>query len=466
MTIITNFEDCENFMTTQVNVTISTGKFREFVYLFFPIALVNGSNYLFLFLEKIILGYFSVAALEAAISAAYACQIIQAPCVALAMMAQVYVGRCYGAQEWGKIGPGVWQFIWFSIFSIVITVPVSLIYGKYYFAESSIESEVLPYYYYHIAINFLYPLGMALSCYYLGQGKTQLVLCATLCSKILKLLFAYLLIFGVDGLFQPQGLMGGAYSTLLAQGGFCLFLLWCFLKSRQTNIFNNKMWKFNWSLFSYLVHSGVYRAFNRILAATSWAAIAYMMSSKGENYLLILSIGGTLFVFLPFLADAICQTELTIVSQILGAKNHHLLKQPLRSGMILVSIFVAISAIPLVLFPVTTYEFLFPTTALSDGEIRNIFYGVWISFACYTFGFIPVGYGLAYKDTKFSLFMGFLNWINGFLLMYVAIEEVHIAADKFWLALSLMHGSTLIIYFLRMQWLNKKEKFSPKESFA
>ena len=145
------------------------------------------------------------------------------------MMAQVFVGRWLGAQEWKAIGPGIWQFIWFSVLSMFITVPCQLIYGKFYFHGTGLEEVVLPYFYLLVGINFLYPLGSTLACFYLGQGKTRLVLWVTISSQVGKLLFAYLLIFGWGGWIPSLGLLGGAVSTLVAQGGFCLALLGVFL---------------------------------------------------------------------------------------------------------------------------------------------------------------------------------------------------------------------------------------------
>jgi len=445
---------------------IFTGGLKEFVLLFFPIALVNFSNYIFLFLEKLLLARYSVEAMEAAISAAYVIQIFQAPCTALAMMAQVYVGRHYGAQEYSKIGPGTWQFIWFSILSMALTVPASLIYGDSYFAGSVIKDTVMPYYYVLVSINFLYPLSTALSCYYLGQGKTYLVLFSTIGSQLLKLIFACLFIFGIEGLFSPLGLMGGAYSTVLAQGGFCILMMMCFINSKHAEMLRNREWQFNLSLFWQAINPGILRAFNRILTFTCWAAIAYLMSSRGEDYLLVLSIGGTLFLFLPFVADTICQTEITLVSHILGARNFQSLDKAYRSGMIIVAVFIALFSIPFVLFPTLTYSLLFPETDLSETMIRSIFLGVWLSFACFTVGFIPIGYVLAYKDTKFSLFMGGMNWLNGFALMYLAINVLQVSAEYFWIVLSLMHGSTWLLYYMRMQWLNRQAEQQPSQALS
>ena len=281
----------------------------------------------------------STQAMEAAVNAAYACQIFQGPCVALAMMAQVFVGRWQGAKEFNSVGPGIWQFLWFSTLSMLITVPLGIWYGNFYFHNTSLQDVVMPYYYFLISINFLYPLGATLSCFFLGQGKTRLVLALTLVSQIVKLVFAYLFIFGWEGLIPEWGLMGGALSTFLAQAGYCFILLAVFLNRKHAKIFHTWDWSFKPQLFWECIHPGFLRALNRILNFTSWASIAHLMTAKGGDYLLVLSVGGTLFLFLPFLGDAICQAQTTVVSHILGARNYHLLNTSFRSGMILVGIY-------------------------------------------------------------------------------------------------------------------------------
>jgi MATE family multidrug resistance protein len=409
------------------------------------------SSCLSLFIEKLLLARLSTQAMEIAVSAAYACQIFQAPCVALAMMAQVYVGRWYGAQEWRSIGPGIWQFIWFSCLAMVLIAPFSWMYGKFYFHESSIGAEGLSYFYFLVGISFLFPVGAALSSFYFGQGKTKLVLLATLASQLIKIVTAYLFIFGWNDWIPKLGLVGGVVSTLIAQASFCVFLGVVFCNSKQAALYQSRDWHFKPRLFWECIHPGLLRAMNRILNFASWASIARLMTMRGGDYLLSLSIGGTLFIFLPFLGDAVCQAQTTIVSQILGAQRYSSLKKAFRSGSILVTIIVVLVSIPLLLFPVQTFHLLFPKVALNVMDIQKIFLGIWLSFTFFTFGFVPISYVLAFKDTKFSLVMGFVNWINGFLLMYFALEIVRIEANQFWLVLTLMHFSTFVFYWLRMK---------------
>lgn len=424
---------------------ITNGGIRDFLSLFFPALLMSFSSYFALFIEKIFLGRFSTEAMEISISANYACMIFQAPCTALAMMAQVFIGRWYGAQEKQKIGPGIWQFIWFSLLSMFVMVPLGMLYGKFYFHGTPIEQCGLPYFYSLLFINFLFPLGITLSSFYLGQRKTKLILLASFVCQTIKVALAYFLIF--NGL----GVMGGLISTAISQGIFCVFILSCFLHSRNHKLYQSRNWSFKPKLFWECIRHGFMRSITCILNFGSWSAISYVMTARGGDYLLYLSIGGALFIFLPFLSDAICLSQTTIVSQLVGAKKYLCLKSAFRSGLTLVSLMIAITSIPLLVCPIPVFHFLFPKIALDPSVVRTLFLGVWLSFVCFVSGSVPIGYILAFKDMKFSMGMGLFNWINGFLLIYVTIQILQAQAISFWFILSVMHLTTAILYSLRMQ---------------
>lgn len=438
----------------------STGGFKELILLFFPIASIAFSNYLFLLLEKLLLAHLSPLDMKAAVNAVYAWQVFQMPCIALALMTQVTVGRYWGAQDYKAIGPGVWQFIWFSIFSIAIVVPFGVLYGQFYFQGTEIQEIVLPYYYILLGMNFLFPLTTSLASFYIAQGKTRLVLWTTLLAQCIKIVLAIILIFGWIEWIPIRGLVGGAISTLIAQGTLCLILFCSFLKSNHGIEFNTRDWRFKPSLFWECIQPGLLRAICRISTFLCWATIAHLMTAKGGDHLLFLSVGGTLFFFFPFLSEAICQAQITIVSQILGARQFQLLKKAFNSGILLVGMIVAFFSIPLFLFPSVTVHYLFGEMPIEMGALIQLSFGIWISFAFFTISILPISYVMAFKDGNFFLFMGAFNWINGYLLMYVAIEIFNIAPEHFWLVLSLMHASTALIYYWRMRYL-QSSLFTP-----
>lgn len=433
-----------------------TGGVKELLLLFFPLVLTTFSTSFYIFIEKVFLGALSIKAMEAAVSAAYACQIFQAPCVALSMMAQVFIGRWYGAGNYASIGSGMWQFIWFALLSSLITVPLGWLLGQYYFEGGGINEIVFPYYYTLLFFNFLFPLGASLTCFYLGQGKTRLILFSTLAIQMLKILLGYLLIFGWEPWFSALGMLGGVLSTILAQTTFCLILLSVFLNNKNKELFHSRDYRFRPSFFWECIQPGLLRAGNRILGFGCWASIAYLMSARGGNHLLILSVGGVISLFLSFIADALCQAQVTVTSQILGTHQFTLLNRSLKSCLLVALGAILLPALPLLAFHKEVFQYFFPAVHLDIDIIFNTLLGVCLCFFFYTIGFIFIAYILAFKDTKFSLFMGFVCWINGFLLMYIAIEYMKIPADQFWNVLSIMHATTAFMYYLRMRWLQSR----------
>lgn len=440
-------------------MTESPGGLKNLVLLFLPITLITFSNTLFLFVEKILLARLSTESMEVAVSAAYFCQIFQAPCIALAMMAQVFVGRWKGSRDLKLIGPGIWQFIWFSLSSTLVTFPVGFLFGNYFFNNTEINHIVYPYYYALLAINFIFPLSTALSCFYLGLGKTKLVLISSVAVQILKLLLAYLLIFGYPLLGIPSvGLLGGILSTAISQALFCLLLFVCFTNPKNSALYDTREWKLDLKRFWEYIQPGLLRAFNRILNFTSWAAITYMMTRKGGEHLLLFSVGGAIFVFLPFLGEAICQAQTTVVSQLIGARDLQGLKKAFFSGSILSVATSLLLIVPFIAFPSLIFHSIFPEISLSNENIRFLFLGIWVMFFFFTWGSVPISYILAFKDMKFSLFMGILSWINGFLFMYWVVNIIDTPANLFWLALSAMHLINFLIYYCRMRILQSRLK--------
>lgn len=429
----------------------SRGELRSLLLLFLPLVGISFSNYLFYLLEQLFLTRVSQQAMEAAINASYPCQIFQAASVSLVMMASVCVGRWHGARELKTIGPGIWQFIWFSFFSMILTVPGSLLYGHWYFQGTEIETEALPYFYLFTGFNFLYPLGASLSCFFLGQGKTRLVLWLNLGDQITKIGLAYLLIFGIGSRIPAMGIIGGAISSLLAQCLLCIVFSIIFLSKQNRDTFHTHQWRWQPTFFWDCIQPGLFRALNRIFSIGSNASIAHLMAAKGGDYLLILSIGGSLSLFLPFIFEAAYQAQTILVSQLIGSKNFISLFRTARLGLLLVSCPILLIGIPFLGFSSSTFYCLFPGIALDSQSIQTMFLGIWLWFAYFTIAAIPLSYILAFKDTKFYFCVGIAFWISDYILMYFFVKIIGIPANMFWLIFSIVQMvSTIPIYFGRM----------------
>lgn len=423
--------------------------------LFFPLLLVTFTNSIFLLVEKLFLAQISSQAMQAAVTAAYVSSISQVACVLLAMMAQVIVGTRYGERAYLEIGPSVWQYIWFSLFSSLVIIPVNFLIGDLYFQEGAIRHLALPYFHLTIGMIFLHPLGAALACFFLGQGKTRLLLFATIGSQTLKIAASYLFIFGKWN-FPALGLLGGAWGSLVAQGSFCLFLFSVFMNKKNRLCFNTSQWKFRWKLFKDCIYPGCLRALNRVITLSCWAITARLTIAQGEDYALALSLGGTLFFFLPCFGDALCQAQVTIVSQYVGAGKYTGLKPAARVGYFMALLISVLGAVPLLLFPEFIFRSLFPTLILNPEFIQELLFGAFCSFSWMMVSFIPISTILAFRDMHFSLFTGMFSWIDGYLLVLFFLKIVHIPASQFWLISSLTHACTALICHLRANYLVKR----------
>lgn len=433
------------------------GTVKEVVRLFLPILLMTFSTSIVSFGERAFFGQLSAELLEAVVSVTYVTRIFLLPCMALVTMAQVYVGRLQGARDEHSIGRHIWQFIWLAVLSALVTGPLCLLYGSFYFQGTVIQDSVFFYLPFMACVNFLFPLASSLSCFYLGRARIWMILGMTLAIDAFNLLLAYLFIFGVDGWIPSFGLIGAASATLIAQGLFCLILLRNFLSQKNAQTFGTYEWRFRPKLFRECLIPGVPRALNTLSLFVCWAFITHLMIDKQGDYLLFWSLGSAIGLFLPFIGTAMCQALTIMLSHMLGAGQKHRLKHAAFSGFLVITAVIVLTTVPLLFFPLEVCSHLFPSVAIAEESVRYVFFAIFLSFTFGTYSFIGVSYILAFKDTRFLLKVGPLCWLNGFALMYLMVCVLEISANQCLVALSLASFVDLCLYSWRAFWLVRQE---------
>ena len=131
-------------------------------------------------------------------------------------MAQVFVGLQYGSNQTDQIGPSVWQMIWLSILSMLVTLPSSQFVAPFFFEGTAVREPANTYFSTMMAINFLFPLGTAISSYFIGQGRTGVIFLTTLIAHSVNIVLDYFFIFGIEGVLPPMGVFGAALATGIA----------------------------------------------------------------------------------------------------------------------------------------------------------------------------------------------------------------------------------------------------------
>lgn len=408
--------------------------FRELVTLSLPLIFAALSASLLGLCDRYFLSHYSLESWKACSTANPLCLLFQMTCIVIAIMAQAFVGRFQGANKKHLIGPYVWQMIWFSFISMAMTYPLSF-FAESYLKGSEIEGPAVLYFRCLAAVNFLYPLGAALSSFFIGRGKTRPIFIVTLSIQVLNIVLDYFLIFGFDGIIPPLGILGAAIATIASQSSLCLTLFILFIQKKYINPYRTDLWTFKWHYLWQVLKKGVPHAFGRIMVIGSWIFASYAMLDRGGDYLLTLSFGTSLFLILSFMNEGIGQALITVTSHILGAKAEPLIGKMLRSSVIFLTVTLLLLAIPLFFYQDTIISLFIdkPISASSKSLLQECC--VWIWFICLANGINRIGtsFIVASRDTLFYACAVSSLWITLCIPVFIGIGQLGWTPPKFFL---------------------------------
>lgn len=441
-----------------------TASLRELVYLSLPIILSLFSASFMGFCDRFFLAHYSMAAMQGSVHAGALCMLFQVPVMRIVAMSQVFVGLYFGSKQLHKIGPAVWQMIWISILSMIVTLPLSQFVAPFFFEGTSVADYAKTYFSTFMLMNFLFPLGTTLSSYFMGRGQMKIIFITTFLAHGMNIGLDYIFIFGIEGYFPSLGVFGAALASVISQCIFCIVLLMNFLRKEDREVFRTDRFQFNWDNFWGLLRVGLPRAIARVIMLTAWVCISRLMTIKGGDYLLVLSVGGSLILLFTFINDGMLQGMITVASNIMGCKDYSKIWKLVRSGSIFLVITSSILAIPYLVFPDFTLSFFFtdPPSPESHQILKNSCIWLWVFFFCY--GVNTIGHSLitASRDVTFYMFSILFVWATSYLPVYVAIELFHLTPDKLWLIMafdSLVFGLLFLARASREKWREREGDF-------
>lgn len=431
----------------------SPGSITELLALAAPIFLIQFSASFLGIFERIWFSHLSTTLLEASINVIYILRLFQLPSIALVIMGQAFIGYHYGAQEKKAIGPCVWQLIWFSLLTPLFVMPLSFLVHRYYFRGTEIEEAATAYFFILSFGNFLYPLIAALSCFYLGRGRIRLITIATLMTILINAGLDILLIFGIDPWIPPLGLRGAAWATVISQGLLSAGLFLLFLSPSNKHLYSTDQWRFQPRLFWHYISHALPRALGRLMMIAIWTANMHIMISKGGTHLLVLTIGGTISLFLSFLGDGLHQTLTVLISNARGRKDDNYIQKMLKSCLFFLIVVGIMMSVPLIGVP----RHLLALFALTPTEplISTLFW-VWLNTMIYIASVIPLSFLMAYKATHLLLIANTASWVVGYLPVYLGMQLFQFSPDKFWLlaSSSMIAADAFYIWqIIRKKWL-------------
>lgn len=428
---------------------------RELLFLLMPIFAILSMAAGVGFFERICLSRYSLESLEGAVQAVYILQIFQLPLVSFANMAHTFIGKYLGSGEPHEAGSCIWQIGWISLFSMVLTLPLGFL-ARALFLKSS--QEVSVYFTTLLGINFLFALGAALSSFYLAQKKTYFIISTHLTVALLTLISAPALIFGIPNLIPSFGVLGAALSIVVGRLVFCGILLYDFLRSPALEIYRTDRWKVDFSKIRHYLQIGMPRALGRSLTMLVWVVTSHFMTRKGGDYLVVLSIGGTVVLFCYFFSESLIQSLTLIFSRYLGSQQYKEIIKSWRAGLFFVVILSGCLSIPLIIFPDFVLSFFFVELPL--GHLREylrltlLWVWGWVFFS--TLAGLFLSFLLAMQDTFYYMTVMSLTVLTSALPVYFFIYHLAWSPDKFWLIMMTEYFIVFCLYSMRAYWLGRK----------
>ena len=292
-----------------------------------------------MFVDRLFLSYYSTDALSAASSAGTLFWAGNFMWVTLAAMAEVFVAQYNGAKRYDKLGEPVWQMIYLAGISCVFFYSLAN-FGTSFFVESGFmnSSEAL-YFRWNNYFAPFWTLLTALSAFYIGQGKTNIIKWMGILGNMVNVVLDPLFIFGVDGWIPAMGIKGAAIATgigIIVQVGIMGIM---FLSPKNQANFGTGNTKFRPQAFYRCLKVGIPPAIFVLFELLGWAAFYMMMERISSKHILVASVTQSILILFIFFGLALEKGAAAVSGNLIGANKLGEVTRVFKSGIKLSLIF-------------------------------------------------------------------------------------------------------------------------------
>jgi len=246
------------------------------------------------------------------------------------------VAQNLGAKKTARCSLVLVQAIIMAICSYPLAI--ALMYPSHSFLNSfdvPVEQSILQIKYYDILIygSIITMLRHAFSCFFIGLGKTRIVMAATLTGLAVTLILSYIFTFGKFGfpalgiIGAPAAIVAGSFSAL------CLLFFRFFSKKYRENYSTHKCWRFSKRISSTLIKKGLPSGTEIFLNMLAFQALILVFDSQGLAAATATSVtfSWDMVSFVPLIGLEIGATSL--VGKYIGARDFASANRSVISGI-------------------------------------------------------------------------------------------------------------------------------------
>ncbi len=327
---------------------------REVLAVSYPLILSQMSFTLGAFCDRLFLTWYSQEAVAGSVTALFATWTFMGLCLGTGEYATTFVAQYYGARRHERIGPTLWQGIYFSLVSgIVIAALSPLAAPLFAMTGHAPQVRVHEVEYARIVMLGSFPIILmaTLSTFFAGRGETRVILLVNVAGALVDAVLNYAWIFGHWG-FPRAGVVGAAWSTVLSQALGAGIFLALMLRAENRRRYNTLAgWRFERELFARLIRFGLPAGLQYSLEIGAFAVFMVIVGQIGTAELAASGIAFSLnmIVFMPMIGLGIGVSS--IVGRYLGGNDAELAERATWSAFALSLVYMSACGALYVLAP-------------------------------------------------------------------------------------------------------------------
>lgn len=330
------------------------GSYREILSIALPLVISTSSWTFMHFTDRMFLSWYSDDALAAALPAGVTSFAFICFFMGVAGYTSAFVAQYFGSGQLKKIGPVVWQGVFFSLFSGILLLPlIPLSIPLFRFIGHPGRIPELEAVYFRILCygKTFTLLSAVFSSFFTGLGRTKTVMIINILGACFNVVLDYAWIFGKWGL-PEWGIRGAAWATTISAFLTAIaFLILFMTRENRKRYATLSGFGFDYKIFRRLLKFGIPNGVQFLLDIAAFTLFILFVGRLGKVELQSTNIAFNIniFAFMPMIGFSIAVSIL--VGQYLGRNRPDIAEVCVKRIFLLTFIYMGVISLSYVLFP-------------------------------------------------------------------------------------------------------------------
>ncbi len=438
---------------------INEGGPREVLKIAFPLILSTSMMTLQMFMDRVFLMWYDPDAMSAAFQGGILSFSIFSFFLGTATYASTFVAQYDGARMKKRIGPAVWQSVYFSIAAGLIMAMI-VFFDRRIIAFVGHPPKIAGFELIYLRILLLGSMAglvnASLSCFLTGRGKTWAVFWVDIGGTTVDIVLNYAMIFGKLG-FPRWGIAGAAISTVIGNVVSCLIYFIIFFMQANRKNFGTTIFRPDIKLFGRLMKFGLPSGMQFMLDMLGFTIFVMFIGRIDSVSLAASSIafGINALAFMPMIGFGMATTVL--VGRALGADKPKIAQKSTITAAYISFAYMATISIGYIFLP---QIFMLPYKFQSAPAQFEVLAPIVTRLLCFvafyslfdTGNIIFAGALKGAGDTRFVMWISvFFSWVLMVIPSWAAVTFLHGSARLYgaWIGLTSYVCVLAILFLLR-----------------